>query len=317
MSRLSPVQPPAGSKGLQSPLSLVSNRLPVSGLVREYEKAFTEASGLPLELDGGGGPTGMRTCGNPFCELMARVNPTCKECLSTQAKLRKLAQSGTRSVNCFAGLCETAVPVGTEDGSPAFFTTGHVFLAPPDAKRFEKVAAHLLKCGVKVNLKDARKAWLSGRVMPVKTYNAFVRLIEMFAMHLQSCGVSRPPQAPDPNRLSPVMSKAMSYIVAHSSEELSLKHVAQMVNLSPNHFCRRFKEATSLSFTEFLNKTRLESAKQKLRNDPSARVGEVAFSAGFQSISRFNRVFRQKVGLSPTEYRDQSPGDSGSASLLA
>jgi AraC-like DNA-binding protein len=44
-----------------------------------------------------------------------------------------------------------------------------------------------------------------------------------------------------------------------------------------------------------------------LRTDPSARISEVAYASGFQSISRFNRVFRQHLGVSPREYRDAAP----------
>lgn len=273
-------------------------------VIRDFEKAFTEASGLPLELEAGNDRPHLRTCHNPFCKLMARINPACEECLRTQAKLKKLAQAGPKTVKCFAGLCETAVPVTVNGDSSAYLHTGHVFLSAPKAADFKKVASHLRERGVELNWKRAEKAWLSGRVMPPKKYQAFVKLVEAFTLHLKTCDAGATPQIADSNGLSQLMEKVTAYIHANSSKELPLRDVARLANLSPNHFCRRFKAATGLSFTEFLAHNRLESVKQMLRTDPAARISEVAYACGFQSISRFNRVFRQQTGKSPREYRD-------------
>lgn len=272
-----------------------------------FEKAFTEASGLPLELHFGSEPPQLRTCHNPFCKLMASINPVCDECLRTQAKLRKLAHEGPKTVKCFAGLCETAVPLKVKGDASSQLHTGHVFLSAPKAVGFKKVESHLRKRGINLNWKLAEKAWLSGRVMSPRKYQAFVKLLEAFTLHLKTCGSDTPDRITDSRDLPPLMEKAKAYIQAHSSRELSLRHVARLVNLSPNHFCRRFKAATGLSFTEFLSQTRLENAKQLLRADPAARISEVAYASGFQSISRFNRVFRQNIGTSPREYRDSTP----------
>ena len=299
--------PPSGNEPINKPGVDVLHPLENPGPIQEYANAFTVASGLPLDLDLGRGPKPLRTCDNPFCKLMARINPACKECLDTQAQLRRLAQPGPRTVKCFAGLCETAVPLATGTGEQAFLNTGHVFLSPPRAKNFEKVSDHLSKIGVKFNVNHAKKAWLAGRVMSPETYDAFVKLLELFARHVPNCAGSTTPIPADPPKLPPLMEKARSYILAHLSEELPLRHVAHLVNFSPNHFCRRFKAATGLSFTEFLAQSRVDHAKHMLRTDPSARISEVAYASGFQSISRFNRVFRQHLGVSPREYRDAVP----------
>jgi AraC-like DNA-binding protein len=63
-----------------------------------------------------------------------------------------------------------------------------------------------------------------------------------------------------------------------------------------------FKRTTGLTFTNFLSRVRIESSKNLLSN-PQLRVSEIAYAAGFQSLTHFNRVFQTMVGQSPTEYR--------------
>jgi AraC-like DNA-binding protein len=57
-----------------------------------------------------------------------------------------------------------------------------------------------------------------------------------------------------------------------------------------------------LSFTSYLGRVRVEKAKQLLLN-PHARISEVAYEVGFQSLTHFNRVFRKLTGESPSAYR--------------
>lgn len=288
-----------------------------SQIFRDYEEAFGAVSGLPLSLEAGGVREGGHlTGGNPFCELMARHLPTCGACLELQEKLKAEAAAEPKTLTCFAGLCETAVPVRLGDGMLAFLQTGHVFLEPPTRKAFKGVAARLMRWGANVDLKRAEEAWLAGRVLAPEKYEAFVKLLAVFAMHLGACGnwlALRPGAA---RGASPLMEKAKEFILAHSSENLTLGQVARVVNLSAHHFCRKFKEATGLSFTEFVTRTRVERARQLL-SDRSARVSEVAFAAGFQSVSQFNRVFRQRVGMSPSDFRALVPTKKGSGGISA
>ena len=83
---------------------------------------------------------------------------------------------------------------------------------------------------------------------------------------------------------------------------MSLAQVAAAAHVSPFHFCRVFRAATGVTFTEYVSRLRVERAKTLLA-DASVRVSEVAYATGFGSISQFNTVFRQCVGKTPTQYR--------------
>jgi len=106
---------------------------------------------------------------------------------------------------------------------------------------------------------------------------------------------------------SPVISRARTFITDHQSEDLSLGQVAAAVNMSAFYFCKTFKKATGMTFTDYLARVRVEKVKNLLLN-PHKRVSEAAYEAGFQSLSQFNRVFRKIAGESPSRYRERLHG---------
>jgi len=80
-----------------------------------------------------------------------------------------------------------------------------------------------------------------------------------------------------------------------------------VVNMSSFYFCKSFKRATGITFTNYLARVRIEKVKNLLLN-PHKRVSEAAYDAGFQSLSQFNRVFRRIAGEAPTAYRERLHG---------
>ena len=105
------------------------------------------------------------------------------------------------------------------------------------------------------------------------------------------------------NRAEPIeIWKARKFIEEHSDEELSLRRVAKAVNIHPNYLSERFKQVTGMNFVDYVARTRFEKA-CKLLHDGGVRISEIAFAAGFQSLSQFNRVFKRLCGKSPTQFR--------------
>ena len=106
------------------------------------------------------------------------------------------------------------------------------------------------------------------------------------------------------NRAEPVaIWKARKYIDEHSREELSLTRIAKAVNMNANYLSENFKQVTGMKFVEYVARTRFQRA-CRLLDDGDVRISEVAFAAGFQSLSQFNRVFKKFSGKSPTQYRE-------------
>jgi AraC-like DNA-binding protein len=78
--------------------------------------------------------------------------------------------------------------------------------------------------------------------------------------------------------------------------------VARAVNASATYLSKRFKEATGMTFIDYLGRIRVEKAKNLLRN-PNLRVSSIALEVGFQSVSQFNRTFKKVTGRSPKQLR--------------
>ena len=287
----------------KSSSSSVRGALSESQIYRDFEGAFTRGTGLPLSLHA---PEMLnvvkyaRRNENPFCALMAKTNTSCAACYALQQKLEKEAQLQPKTLKCFAGLCETAVPVRVGDKLIAFLQTGQILLHHPEKPEFNRIAETLIKWGTEVDLKKVEEAYFNTRVLSLPQYEALIRLLTIFAEHLASCANQLALQ----NRKAEpeAVWRARRHIEEKFREELSLPDVARVVNMSANYFSEKFKEVTGLNFVEYVARTRIEKARNLLQN-PNLRISEVAFEVGFQSLSQFNRAFKRIVGKSPSHFR--------------
>ena len=101
------------------------------------------------------------------------------------------------------------------------------------------------------------------------------------------------------------MWRVKQYVFANFKEQLSIDKAAELANLSKTAFCRYFKSRTLKTFTRFINEVRVAYAcKQLLNRDFS--IGAVCFEAGFNSLSYFDRIFKEITGKTPQEYRQVS-----------
>jgi YesN/AraC family two-component response regulator len=96
--------------------------------------------------------------------------------------------------------------------------------------------------------------------------------------------------------------KAMAYIHEHYTEPISLKDVARSVGISKEYLARRFHQETGVTLVTYLNRYRIGQAKARLEAGEK-NLTEIALEVGFSSGPYFSRVFRQEVGMSPSEYR--------------
>lgn len=99
-----------------------------------------------------------------------------------------------------------------------------------------------------------------------------------------------------------VIKKACDYAEKSYMQEISLSQIAEYVGLSVSHFCALFKQHSGDSFINYMNRLRIDKAKQLLI-EPDLKIYEVADMVGFSSLPYFNRVFKNMTGLSPNEYR--------------
>ncbi len=282
--------------------------LVTSKIYQDYERAFTEATGLPVALrpvESWQLPHHGRRNENPFCQLIAGKSRACAACLQIQETLSERATLEPHTIACPLGMCDTAVPVRLGDRLIGFLQTGQIFRKKPTQTQFERAARQVAHWGIDTDRETLRGIYFNTRVVPNRQHDSVVKLLSIFAQHLSM--LSNQVVVQQENSEPPVITRAKEYIHEHQTEELSLGQVAKAVNTSTFYFCKMFKKITGINFTDYLSRVRIEKSKNLLLN-PNLRVSEIAFEVGFQSLTHFNRVFKKILGQSPTEYRAQLLG---------
>jgi AraC-like DNA-binding protein/ligand-binding sensor protein len=278
---------------------------------QDYERAYTEAVGMPLALRAAEAwqmPDRGQRKEDGFCAPASGENCTCAACRKLQAKSDQVARNKAAAKACVFGLYETAVPVKLGAQTIGFLQTGQVLFETPTAAAFRRVVQQAEKLGVDIGDKQTRQAYFETPVVSRKKLAAVANLLSIFADHLALISNQLAVQAA--NAESPVMAQAKQFIREHYAEELSLHQVADTVHMSTHYFCKQFRKSAGMSYTGFVSRTRIEQAKNLLLN-PNLRVSEIGYSVGFQSLNHFNRVFKKFTGQSPSHYRDGLPTVAG------
>jgi AraC family transcriptional regulator len=113
-------------------------------------------------------------------------------------------------------------------------------------------------------------------------------------------------RAPAPNRRDERrITVALRLIEAKADQPLSLSRLAHAAAMSPYHFLRTFRAVVGMTPHQFILHTRLHRAAVRLRQTADG-ISAIAFAAGFNDLSTFNRRFSRIVGVSPSVYRASS-----------
>jgi len=102
-----------------------------------------------------------------------------------------------------------------------------------------------------------------------------------------------------------VVRQAMAYIHEHYDEPVTREDLATFVSVSPRYLTRCFHEETGLTPITYLNRYRINQAKELLERGDNT-ITEVAFNVGFSNSNYFGRVFRREVGASPSTYQHRA-----------
>ncbi|HTR31046.1 MAG TPA: AraC family transcriptional regulator [Puia sp.] len=97
------------------------------------------------------------------------------------------------------------------------------------------------------------------------------------------------------------MGAVYEYIDANYDRRPDVNMVAKKVNLTTAAFCRYFKRQTNMTFTAFVNQYRIERAKNLLMQ--GANVSETCYAVGLDSLSYFNKLFKELAGENPSDFR--------------
>ena len=294
---------PAQSKDTTASKNHLVEALVSAPFFREYQRAFEDATGLPLTLRA---VEGWRLAHNEsrqqngFCVLMSQTSRSCAACLQMQQRVCEGVNGVPCTMSCTFGLSETALGVKIGQDIIAYLQTGQVFFKRPTPLQTNRALKQIKEWGLNLDMQEAARRYNETPVVPRGKYEAIIRLVQFFADQLGALAnqIVLRQQAAEPAQIT----RARKFIEEQYREKLSLAAVARQAGMSAFYFCKTFKKVTGLNFTDYLSRIRVEKAKNLLLN-LNYRVSEAAFEVGFQSLTHFNRVFKHIAGESPTLYR--------------
>jgi AraC-like DNA-binding protein len=101
------------------------------------------------------------------------------------------------------------------------------------------------------------------------------------------------------------INQVCTYLENNFSKAVSINEAASIINISPSAFCKFFKRATGKTFSDYLNDIRIGYACYQLI-ETDKQISTIARSAGFESVTYFNRVFTRKKNSTPREFRNEA-----------
>ena len=262
-----------------------------SRIFRDYKRAFKDLTGMTITLrpvEAWPLPRDASSVSNPLCALLGQKACSCQHCRRIERRIAMGLPIRRPVAGCEQCHCGAAIPLWL---GRQLIGIVQVVGKAPDQRRVARP-------------RSKRTAATPGSPrLTAKQQAAAIRLLNIFAKQLAI--VSNQVVLQTQNIEPPLITRAKAYIEANCATDLSLGQTARALSLSIFYFCKLFKKATGVKFSEYLARARLERAKRLLL-DPNVRVSEAAFEAGFQSLTHFNRVFKNLLGASPSEFRKQA-----------
>lgn len=100
------------------------------------------------------------------------------------------------------------------------------------------------------------------------------------------------------------MNKVYEFIMKNFYRKIHLEEVASIASMTNTSFSRYFKSRVNQSFSDFLKEIRIEYACKLLKED-KMNIDQIGFACGFQSVTNFNKQFKNVTGKQPHQYRNE------------
>lgn len=172
----------------------------------------------------------------------------------------------------------------------------------------QKVRALMERAKTGLAFDGETKRWVGERmklIPKLSRFDQFVELLHIFQVLAESdTAISlrvRPIASQQVLKQQERMARVYQYVEKHFQDKIDTEAMASEVSLTVPAFCRYIKKTTHLTYTDFVNRYRINYAKQLLLQDKN--VTECCFACGFESLSYFNRVFQRFENMSPSAFR--------------
>lgn len=178
-------------------------------------------------------------------------------------------------------------------------------------KTGRKPAEQLCMYLILIALREAERYSLDGNQVLGKNYLYYNEIskyetaqdLEIWMKDIYS-SVLRAVESRRSSKYKGIVASGIAYAREHFTEALPVAEVADAVFVTPNYFSKLFKEETGENFTEWLNKYRIEMAKQRIEQEPETKIYSIAEETGFSDYKYFAYIFKKYTGFTPTSYRN-------------
>jgi len=102
------------------------------------------------------------------------------------------------------------------------------------------------------------------------------------------------------------MRDVFAFSLSNFDQNISLDQVAGIAHMTPNAFCRFFKQRTNKTYVNFLLDIRIGNACKLLSKKTDLSIAEISYTSGFNNLTNFNRKFKSIKGITPSEFRKKA-----------
>lgn len=244
-----------------------------------------------------------------FCQNAKITATGLRFCLRCKAaSLRKaVIQRETYIGQCYLGMAEIVRPVIINDKMVCVIYIGNLFWKNKKDNIIERITRVCKTTGACSSLLiDSMQSSQLFNDTDIPTYNNMLDVLE----HLIKVSIPFHAGQNKSDSISPIycqtnhwaIESIQNYILEFYNKDLKLSHLAKLYFLNPDYLCRLFHKETGMSFSEYINNTRITQAKSLLEFTDTG-IMNISTQIGFSNVTYFNRLFKKTLGVSPKEYR--------------
>lgn len=246
---------------------------------------------------------------NPFCMYMKSTPEHYRTCLSMIRRMYAKCEKrrGTYFGVCHGGLGEYVVPI--RSGKMLLGSINAGFFQTDERRTTRRIHATCHR-GEPLDAREALRLYRSSIRSPKVDVDDMLVGLELLAEYLgQTYRILQNTHSdPNPARRyynsseDNILTHAIEYIRQNLSSHITVAELSSFCHCSESYLSRIFKKRTGVNINVYINKVRMEHAKNYLLLSKE-NMAEIAASVGFNDPNYFSRVFTQIIGIPPTEFR--------------
>ncbi|MFW5882976.1 MAG: helix-turn-helix domain-containing protein [Verrucomicrobiota bacterium] len=235
------------------------------------------------------------------CALLHGSTDAWKACRETHLRLIHQARDSSLCAVCWAGVSVIVTPVRYQNTPLFYLFSGRVRESEPKPRDVALLHSELSCIGLKHSYDEIEESIRKLPLLSRAQLRHCLTLLDLLAISLEVLMVDLLHEQSLDHQPAPVR-KACRLIEESINSAVGLEEVASACGVSSGHLSRLFRDHLGRSFSEHLRHQRVERAAHLLECSQRP-ISEIAFDAGFQSISQFNRAFRSLKEVTPSTYR--------------